>query len=63
MNAVGQERDCDADRLAGQVRGRFGVLPNFFRQAPGTGPLLAGLWAFTQAAYLDCPLPSLFKEK
>lgn len=63
MNAVGQERDCDADRLAGQVRGRFGVLPNFFRQAPGTGPLLAGLWAFTQAAYLDCPLPSLFKER
>lgn len=63
MNAVGQERDCDADRLAGQVRERLGVLPNFFRQAPGTGPLLAGLWAFTQAAYLDCPLPSLFKER
>jgi hypothetical protein len=39
------------------------VLPNFFRQAPGTGPLLAGLWAFTQVAYLDCPLPSLFKER
>jgi PAS domain-containing protein len=63
VNAVGQERDCDADRLAGQVRERLGVLPNFFRQAPGTGPLLAGLWAFTQAAYLDCPLPSLFKER
>ena len=45
------------------MRGRFGVLPNFFRQVPGTGPLLAGLWAFTQAAYLDCPLPSLFKER
>ena len=63
MNAVGQERDCDADRLASQVRGRFGVLPNFFRQTPGTGPLLAGLWAFAEAAYLDCPLPSLFKER
>jgi signal transduction histidine kinase/CheY-like chemotaxis protein len=63
VNAVGQERDCDADRLASQVKGRFGVLPNFFRQAPGTEPLLAGLWAFTEAAYLDCPLPSLFKER
>jgi len=63
VNALGQERDCDADRLAGQVRGRFGVLPNFFRPAPGTGPLVAGLWAFTQAAYLDSPLPSLFKER
>ena len=28
---------CDADRLAGQVRGRFGVLPNFFRQVPAPG--------------------------
>jgi signal transduction histidine kinase/ActR/RegA family two-component response regulator len=63
VSTAARERDCDAGRLAGQVRGRFGVLPNFFRPAPGTGPLLAGLWAFTQAAYLDCPLPSLFKER
>jgi signal transduction histidine kinase/CheY-like chemotaxis protein len=63
VSAVGQERDGDTDRLAGQVRERFGVLPNFFCPAPGTGPLLAGLWAFAQAAYLDCPLPSLFKER
>lgn len=63
VTAVGREGDRDTDRLAGQVQGRFGVLPNFFRPAPGTGPLLAGLWAFTQAAYLDCALPSLFKER
>lgn len=63
MSTAARERDRDADRLAGQVEGRFGVLPNFSRPAPGTGPLLAGLWAFTQAAYLDCPLPSLFKER
>ena len=63
MSTAAQERDGDAGHLAGQVRERFGVLPNFFRPAPGTEPLLAGLWAFTQAAYLDCPLPSLFKER
>ena len=39
------------------------MLPNFFRQTPGTGPLVAGLWAFAEVAYLDCPLPSLFKER
>jgi signal transduction histidine kinase/CheY-like chemotaxis protein len=63
VSTAGQERDGDAGDIAGQVRARLGVLPNFFRAAPGTGPLLAGLWAFTQAAYLDCPLPSLFKER
>ena len=63
MSTAARERDGDTGRLAGQVEARFGVLPNFFRPAPGTGPLLAGLWAFTQAAYLDCPLPSLFKER
>jgi signal transduction histidine kinase/CheY-like chemotaxis protein len=63
VRTADQERAGDADYIAGQVRARFGVLPNFFRLAPGTGPLLTGLWAFTQAAYLDCPLPSLFKER
>jgi signal transduction histidine kinase/ActR/RegA family two-component response regulator len=63
VSTAGQERDGAAGDLAGQVRERLGVLPNFFRPAPGTEPLLAGLWAFTQAAYLDSPLPSLFKER
>ena len=63
MSTAARERDGDAVHVAGQVRERFGVLPNFFRPAPGMEPLLAGLWAFTQAAYLDSPLPSLFKER
>jgi CheY-like chemotaxis protein len=63
VSTAARERDGDTSRLTGQVAERFGVLPNFFRPVPGTGPLLAGLWAFTQAAYLDCPLPSLFKER
>jgi signal transduction histidine kinase/CheY-like chemotaxis protein len=63
MSTAAQERAGDVGDIAGQVRARLGVLPNFFRPAPGAGTLLAGLWAFTQAAYLDCPLPSLFKER
>jgi signal transduction histidine kinase/CheY-like chemotaxis protein len=46
-----------------EVRARFGMLPNFFRPAPDAEGLSAGLWAFTQAAYLDSPLPSVFKER
>lgn len=52
-----------SDRLTDEVRARFGLLPNFFRASPGTEGLLAGLWAFTKSAYLDAPLPSLFKER
>src|ERR1043166_8420244 len=43
-----------------QVEQRFGVLPNFFRLAP---EITEKLWSFTQAAYLDNPLPSIFKER
>src|ERR1700730_16432883 len=43
--------------------GRFGVLPNFFRLAPETPEITEKLWGFAQAAYLDNPLPSLFKER
>ncbi len=63
MNTAVRERDDEGARLAGEVRARFGMLPNFFRPAPGTEAQLAGLWAFTQAAYMDSPLPSVFKER
>jgi PAS domain-containing protein len=42
---------------------RFGVLPNFFRLSPETPEITEKLWGFAQAAYLDSPLPSLFKER
>ena len=42
---------------------RFGVLPNFFRLAPETPEIIEKLWGFAQAAYLDNPLPSVFKER
>ncbi|MBK1787575.1 histidine kinase dimerization/phospho-acceptor domain-containing protein [Prauserella cavernicola] len=49
--------------LADEVRRRFGVLPNIFRPVPGLDDPVAGLWAFARSAYLDNPLPSLFKER
>jgi PAS domain S-box-containing protein len=46
-----------------QVEQRFGVLPNFFRLAPETPEITEKLWGFAQVAYLDNPLPSVFKER
>jgi PAS domain S-box-containing protein len=46
-----------------QIEQRFGVLPNFFRLAPETPEITEKLWGFAQAAYLDNPLPSVFKER
>jgi hypothetical protein len=53
----------EAADLAKRVEGRFGVLPNFFRLAPETPDITEKLWGFAQAAYLDNPLPSIFKER
>jgi PAS domain S-box-containing protein len=49
--------------LANHVEERFGVLPNFFRLAPEAPEITEKLWGFAQAAYLDNPLPSVFKER
>ncbi len=49
--------------LENSVEQRFGVLPNFFRLVPETPEITEKLWGFAQAAYLDNPLPSLFKER
>src|SRR5690348_9838538 len=49
--------------LAKCVNERFGVLPNFFQLSPQTPEITEKLWGFAQAAYLDNPLPSVFKER
>ncbi|OZI51799.1 PAS domain-containing sensor histidine kinase [Bordetella genomosp. 5] len=46
-----------------EVRQRFGVLPNFFRALPGAYDRVHPLWPFARSAYIDNPLPSLFKER
>ncbi len=49
--------------LQKEVENRFGVLPNFFLLASSDPTITEKLWGFAQFAYLDNPLPSLFKER
>ena len=49
--------------LENRVEGRLGVLPNFFRLALETPEITEKLWRFAESAYLDNPLPSVFKER
>jgi len=53
----------EATDFANSVERRFGVFPNFFRLAPETPEITLKLWSFAEAAYLDNPLPSVFKER
>jgi len=58
-----QSATTAALELQRRVNERFGVLPNFFRLSPETPEITEKLWGFAQAAYLDNPLPSIFKER
>jgi len=49
--------------LEDNIARRFGVLPNFFRLASSDPAIAENLWGFAQFAYLNNPLPSLFKER
>ena len=46
-----------------QVAKRFRLVPNFFVSAPDAPEIIERLWAFAAAAYLDNPIPTLFKER
>jgi hypothetical protein len=50
-------------RFRREVADRFGALPNFFCSADAAPGLVEELWRFAKSAYLDRPLPSLFKER
>jgi PAS domain S-box-containing protein len=52
-----------AQELRRRVNDRFGVLPNFFQLSPEAPEISEKLWGFAQVAYLDNPLPSVFKER
>src|ERR1700721_646574 len=58
-----QSPDNAATELERRISDRLGVLPNFFRLAPQTPEITEKLWGFAQVAYLDSPLPSVFKER
>ena len=42
---------------------RFGLVPNFFASDPDAPEIIEKLWDFARAAYLDSPMPSVFKER
>ena len=46
-----------------EVTDRFGLLPNFFSSAPDAPEMVEKLWGLAKAAYIDNPMPSLFKER
>src|ERR1043165_2179224 len=46
-----------------EVAARFGLVPNFFRSAPDAPLIIRELWTFAKSAYLDTPIPTLFKER
>jgi hypothetical protein len=46
-----------------EVLHRFGLVPNFFMTARDAPEIVEKLWDFAKSAYLDNPMPSLFKER
>jgi len=58
-----QSSSATARELQQRVIERFGELPNFFQLSPETPEITEKLWGFAQAAYLDNPLPPVFKER
>jgi hypothetical protein len=50
-------------RFIANVTRRFGLAPNFFMSAPDAPEIVEKLWDFATSAYLDNPIPSLFKER
>jgi PAS domain S-box-containing protein len=58
-----QRENATVLELRRRVKDRFGVLPHFFQLSPETPEITEKLWGFAEAAYLDNPLPSVFKER
>jgi hypothetical protein len=56
-------RDTSQEEFEREVAERFGVVPNFFRSAPDAPGVVRELWLFAKSAYLDSPIPTLFKER
>jgi hypothetical protein len=46
-----------------QVAKRFRLVPNFFVSTPDAPEIIERLWTFAASAYLDNPIPTLFKER
>jgi hypothetical protein len=61
--ATGAGPGRSADAIVAEIRARFGFVPPFFEPALQTPAVLENLWQQTLSAYVENPLPALFKEK
>lgn len=62
-NASSASPSVARSSLAQRVQERFGVRPHFFLPSSATPEIHEALWGFAEAAYLDNPLPTVFKER
>lgn len=54
---------CISEQIQAEILVKLGFIPPFFAPALAYPQVLNHLWQQTQSAYLDNPLPALFKEK
>jgi PAS domain S-box-containing protein/AhpD family alkylhydroperoxidase len=52
-----------SELITAEIEGRYGFFPAVFAPAIPTRDVLETLWRQTVAAYLDNPLPAMFKER
>lgn len=55
--------EASVERLWDIIEERLGLCPSFFRLAAETPAIAWRLWWQAEGAYLDSPMPSLFKER
>jgi two-component sensor histidine kinase len=58
-----RSKDTSQEDFEREVAARFGLVPNFFRSTPDSPLVIRELWLFAKSAYLDTPIPTLFKER
>jgi two-component sensor histidine kinase len=61
--AASSPQSASQEEFEREVAARFGFVPNFFRSAPDAPLVVRELWKFARSAYLDTPIPTLFKER
>jgi two-component sensor histidine kinase len=58
-----QFKNTSQEDFEREVAARFGLIPNFFRSGADAPLVARELWLFAKSAYLDTPIPTLFKER
>src|ERR671932_112918 len=56
-------RGRSSEQIRAEIEAEFGFIPPFFEPAAQTPQVLENLWQQTLSAYVNNPLPALFKEK